>query len=256
MPEADYVAPEVLAAEFERILNEGEQRGLVLRAFGGVGFYLHSRDRSLFVRLGRDPINDLDLVGLSEQRNEVKKLFRDLNYHVDWDLLVAGEGRRFLFQRVDDPPVEVDLFIDRLEMNHRIEFRDRLRLQPSTLPLVDLLLQKLQIVQLNRKDIVDLVVLLAEHELGGEGPGSIDTAYMARLLGDDWGFYYTVTLNLQHVREFLAENPIDVHAEVEQKLDRLQRDLEAAPKSRRWKMRARIGTKVKWYDDVDEAQAF
>ncbi len=154
MTDADRLVTPMLAAEFDRIRMEGERRGLTLRAFVGVAFYLHVGNHDLFARLGRDPVNDLDLVGLSEERKKYKKLFKELDYEIDWDLLVAGEGKRFMFKHAGDPPVEVDLFIDRLDMCHRIELRDRLALQPRTIPLADLLLQKLQIVDLNRKAAV------------------------------------------------------------------------------------------------------
>lgn len=247
------LAVPTLAQEFDRIVVEGERRGLILRAFGGVGFYLHARDEQLFTKLGRGPVNDLDLVGLSEQRNEYKKLLKELGYEIDWNLLVAGEGKRFSFQHVSEPAVEVDLFIDRLDMCHRIELRDRLELQPRTVPLADLLLEKLQIVDLNRKDMVDVVVLLAEHELEGEGPDTVDLDYISRLLADDWGFYYTAKLNLHKIRGFLGEAAAErERATVAGRLERIEEEIESAPKTWRWKLRAKIGTKKKWYQDVDE----
>ncbi len=243
----------ILAGEFERIAAEGERRGLTLRAFGGVGFYLHARDDKLFTRLGRDPVNDLDLVGLSEQRNAYKKLFKELEYEVDRDLLVAGEGKRFSFRHAGEPTIEVDLFIDRLDMCHRIELRDRLNLQPRTVPLADLVLQKLQIVDLNRKDMVDVAVMLAEHELNGEGRDTIDLDYISRLLADDWGFYYTAKLNMDKIRAFQADALGGAEAAVvSDRLERIEQEVEAAPKTRRWKIRRKIGTKKKWYQDVDE----
>lgn len=257
MAEHQAVAPPALVDEVLRIIEEGKRRGLVLRAFGGVGFYIHAENRAFFAELGRGPINDLDLVGLSEQRNEYKKLFKDLSYEIDWDLLVAGQGRRFLFQYAGEPPLEVDLFIDRLDMCHRIDLRGRIELQPFTLSLADLALQKLQIVDLNRKDNVDVIALLAEHELNGEGPETVDTSYVSALLADDWGFYYTVTRNLARIGEYLETAPLEgsTRQAVEEKLRQLQREIEDAPKTRRWKLRARIGPRKKWYQEVEEGTA-
>lgn len=246
------IAAPTLAREFERIAAEGERRALTLRAFGGIAFYLRTRDSELFTRLGRDPVNDLDLVGLAEERNEYKRLFKELDYEVDWDLLVAGEGKRFSFAHVGEPAVAVDLFIDRLDMCHRIDLRDRLGLQQKTVPLADLLLQKLQIVDLNRKDMVDVVVLLAEHELDGEGPETIDTAYAARLLADDWGFYYTATRNLEKIRAFVDEAGPEQRKTVVERIVGFEDAVKAEPKTRRWRLRAKIGTRKKWYQDVDE----
>jgi hypothetical protein len=245
-----------LAQELDRILTESERRGLTLRAFGGVGFYVHARDQRLFTKLGRDPVNDLDLVGLSEQRNEYKKLLKGLGYEVDRDLLVAGEGKRFSFQHAGESAFEVDLFIDRLDMCHSIDLRDRLELQSQTVPLADLLLEKLQIVDLNRKDIVDVVILLAEHELDGEGPTTVDLDYISRLLAGDWGFHYTVKVNLRKIQDFLGEAVAEnERAGVAGRLERIEEEIDSAPKTRRWKLRAKIGTKKKWYQDVDEGTA-
>jgi hypothetical protein len=241
----------LLAEEGRRITDESARRGLTLRLFGGVGFYIHSSDPTLFERLGREPIRDLDFMGLSAERSGYKQLFKDLGYEVDWDLLVAGEGRRFLFERRGDPRVEVDLFIDRLEMCHTLDLRRRLPLHPQTLPLVDLLLQKLQIVDLTRKDMVDVVSLMASHELGAD---AIDIDHAASLLCDDWGFYYTATQNVERIKEFAAQAPLEppMRTAVDDRLDRFARTIEDSPKTRRWKIRAKVGTRKKWYQDVEE----
>jgi hypothetical protein len=244
---------ENLADEFRRIASEADRRGLALRLFGSVGFYVHARTPELFGQLGRDRINDLDFIGRSEERGEYKQLFKDLAYEVDQDLLVAGEGRRFLFQLERDPTIEVDLFIDRLEMCHTIELRDRLSLAAGTLPLVDLLLEKLQIVELNRKDMIDVAVLLADHDLGPE-PDAIDVARAARLMADDWGFYYTATQNIARIDAFVAGSVLDASARerVNGRLERIGHEIEAAPKTRKWRIRAKIGTRKKWYQEVED----
>jgi hypothetical protein len=244
----------LLAEEGRRICEESTRRGLTLRLFGGVGFYLRAGDRTLFERLGRDPIRDLDFMGLSEERGGYKQLFKDLGYEIDPDLLVAGEGRRFLFRSSGETPFEVDLFIDRLQMCHTLDLRRRLTLHPETLPLIDMLLQKLQIVDLTRKDMADVIALLADHDLGTEGPDAVDVDHAASLLSDDWGFYYTAMRNLDRVHEFARAAPleVDVRDAVEDRLDRFAAALESSPKTRKWKMRGRIGTRKKWYEDVEE----
>jgi hypothetical protein len=243
-----------LAAEGRRICQESAGRGLNLRLFGGVGFYLRAGDRSLFEQLGRDAIRDLDFIGLSEERGAYKQLFGELGYEIDQDLLLAGEGRRFLFRHAGEEPWEVDLFIDRLQMCHTLDLRRRMGLHPETVPLVDLLLQKLQIVELTRKDMADVVVLLADHDFGTEDAEAIDADYAVRLLSDDWGFYYTVTSSLGRVREFVHEAPLrdDVRDRVDDRLERFRHTIEGSSKTRKWKMRAKIGTRKKWYEDVEE----
>ena len=243
-----------LADEGRRICQESASRGLNLRLFGGVGFYLRATDPSLFEQLGRDPIRDLDFIGLSEERGAYKQLFTDLGYEIDQDLLLAGEGRRFLFHHAGETPWEVDLFIDRLQMCHTLDLRRRVTLHPETVPLIDLLLQKLQIVDLTRKDMADVVVLLSGHDFGTEGSGAIDADRAAGLLSDDWGFCYTVTRSLERIREFVQEAPVsdDVRDRVDDRLARLLDTIESSPKTRKWKMRAKLGTRKKWYEDVEE----
>lgn len=254
MAESTADSTALLAEEGQRICEQSAQRGLSLRLFGGVGFYLRAADRSMFERLGRDPIRDLDFIGVSDERGAYKQLFTDLGYEIDQDLLVAGEGRRFLFRRAGDDGWEVDLFIDRLQMCHTLDLRRRLDLHPLTVPLIDLLLQKFQIVDLTRKDMADVVVLLASHDLGSQRDDAIDVEHAASLLGDDWGFYYTVTQNLERIREFAREASLEdgVRGTVEDRRSRFAAMLEDAPKTRKWKMRAKIGTRKKWYEDVEE----
>ncbi len=243
-----------LAQEGRRICDESSRRGLTLRLFGGVAFYLRASDPSLFGALGRDPMRDLDFVGLSEERPAYKQLFKELGYEIDQDLLVAGEGRRFLFRGAGATPVEVDLFIDRLQMCHTLQLRRRVTLDPETLPPIDLLLQKLQIVDLNRKDMIDVVVLVGDHEIGTQGVQAIDTEHAVSLLSDDWGFYYTAMRNVDQIKQFVATTPMqaDARETVDGRLDQFAAAVEDAPKTRKWRLRAKVGTRKKWYQDVEE----
>ena len=252
MPDS-IAAASTLAQEGRRICDESTGRGLTLRLSGGVAYFINAPDPSLADQLGRDPIRDLDFIGRSDERTEYKQLFEDLGYEIDEDMLLAGEGRRFLFQKPGEVPIDVDLFIDRLVMCHTIELRDRLTVRADTLSLIDLLLQKMQIVDLTRKDMIDVVGLAAGHDLGS-GEDDIDVGYAAGLLGNDWGFYHTTMLNLDRIKGYVASAPLDesVRETVGDRLDRFGEAIEVAPKTRKWKLRARVGTRKKWYEDVEE----
>ena len=121
-----------------------------------------------------------------------------------------------------------------------------------------MLLEKMQIVHINEKDIIDTIMLLREHEIGYENTAeTIDARYIAGLLSEDWGFYYTFTANLAKVREKAAatqELSEDDRADVNKKIRKLTEILEKEPKTFAWKMRAKIGTKNKWYKDVEEVR--
>ena len=54
-------------------------------------------------------------------------------------------------------------------MCHRLDLRSRLHIAGPALNPADLLLTKLQIVELNRKDAIDMIALLLAHPLGADG---------------------------------------------------------------------------------------
>jgi hypothetical protein len=113
----------------------------------------------------------------------------------------------------------------------------------------------MQIVEINLKDIKDTIVLMLEHELSPQlnGRESIDLGYFTSLLSNDWGFYYTVTENLQKVRRYIPEFDAISAAQraiIERRIDDTLAAVEQAPKSRKWKLRAKVGTKKRWYQEV------
>jgi hypothetical protein len=142
--------------------------------------------------------------------------------------------------------VHVDVFRDELNFNHPIQLKRRLERDRPTIPLVELLLSKLQIVEVTPKDLQDVVLLAADHDLG-KGPDALDTRAIAETLAADWGFWYTATTNLEQARA-LASGPSAV------RLAELARRVEEQPKSSRWRVRAKVGTRVRWYQEVEEAQ--
>jgi len=149
----------------------------------------------------------------------------------------------------------VDVFFDKLEMCHTIDFKDQLEVDYPTISLANLLLEKMQIVQLNEKDVIDTVVLLREHDVGEGDVETVNVKYISRLFSKDWGFYYTVTTNLKRIKdEFLPSYnlPDEDKTTVKDKIDILLERVQEEPKSLGWKMRAKVGAKKKWYRDVEE----
>jgi len=123
-----------------------------------------------------------------------------------------------------------------------------------TIPLADLLLSKLQIVQLDEKDLRDIYAILCDHELGQVGDvDRVDADYVASICSDDWGWYKTATINLDKsidlVGDFLAEPEKEVFSS---RARRLMEIIEAIPKSLRWQARARVGEAKRWYDLPEE----
>jgi len=114
----------------------------------------------------------------------------------------------------------------------------------------------MQIVRINEKDIKDTLALLLEHEMGKSDKETIDVELITKTLSEDWGFYYTVTTNLGKVRTFMDTYKLteEDRAVINKKLDTLISAIENQPKSLRWKLRAKVGTKQKWYNEVEEVE--
>jgi hypothetical protein len=153
----------------------------------------------------------------------------------------------------------VDVFLDMLRMCHELPFRDRLEVDAETLPLADLALMKLQIVQLTERDGQDLCALLADHDLCQTGDGGISVARILAICAGDWGWWRTVTGNLDRlVTEWRDAMDAGPHGQAEilalavERATRLRAVLDEAPKSRRWKMRATIGERRAWYELPEE----
>ncbi|HEV3056079.1 MAG TPA: hypothetical protein VGX45_15560, partial [Solirubrobacteraceae bacterium] len=169
----------------------------------------------------------------------------------------AVQGDRRLYFTAADHSYHVDVFVDRFVMSHELDLGKRLEAEPLTLPAAELLLTKLQIAELNQKDAADTAMLLLGHELAdADGPGRLNAAYVATVCADDWGFYTTVTDNLSKTEALLPEIlPANGQRElVAERVAQLNAELEAAPKSRGWRRRAKIGRRMKWYETPDEVQ--
>ena len=235
------------------LVGEAAARGQVLRLVGSTGIRLHCPPAAAALdRLGR-PAKDIDVVCRHEDRKGLRRLLEDRGWRVDRDLLVAMEGRRYAFSH-PGRGLELDVFVDRMEFCHTIELRDRLAARELTVPVEDLLLQKLQIVRQTVTDRMDTAALLATHPVGeGDPSEAIDPAYVARLLARDWGFHHTATANLAALRDEVAGN--GSAGTVRGRVDALLGAIEAAPKSVRWRARARVGERMQWWQDVDEREA-
>jgi hypothetical protein len=238
----------------ETLVQKAEGRGIRLRLMGHGAIRIHSpRYSYLFESLKRE-ITDLDFVSYSKSKDVLIKFFEEEGIQSDREMrmLMTVLGR----YKFRDPETNflVDVFFDKLVMNHTINFSNRLELDSPTLPLTDLLLGKTQIVKLNEKDVKDIIVLLLEHEVGDGDRDQIDAKYLSHLLGNDWGFYYTVTSNLRSIRdEFMEMYPqINNRDIVTSRIDTMLSTIENQPKSFRWRMRSRIGTSQKWYTQVDD----
>ncbi len=246
----------MMKAEGERIVAEGTKRDLHLRLLGAIAFQAHCpKFNFLTARLNR-VLSDVDFAAYHSESSRINGMMRELGYE-DQPMVTALWGNRRTIWDNKTNGLHVDIFIDKLEMNHDILFQDRLEIDPLTISLADMLLEKMQIVHLEEKDMVDTTMLLREHDIGKAGPETIDADYIAKLLSNDWGFYYTCTTNLKNLASKLAsyqELTQEDRNDVEGKIAKLLKFIEDEPKNMRWKIRAKVGPGKKWYREVEEVR--
>jgi len=240
--------------EAKKIVKLGEEEGVILRIMGAVAYKIHSPTYSyLFDQLDRQ-LSDLDFASLSVYSSQVISLFDKLGYSLKSGRLM---DRKKFVSRSDNRVA--DVFFDRLEMCHCIEFKNRLLVDYPTISLADLVLEKLQIVKITEKDFKDMAILFLEHEVGENDEETINSKYIAELLSRDWGFYYTATLNLRKLKEKVKEYKDLWDADFSRlntRIEKLIRTIEQKKKSLRWKIRAKIGTRMKWYTEVEDFKEF
>jgi len=243
--------PEMVVAA-QRICQQGEAAGVDVRLLGGIAIWLRASD-PIRQMLGRT-YADIDVVTSKKHSKALRELLEGLGYVPD-KMFNNLQGHTRLYYHSADGAYHVDVFIEKFVMSHELDLGQRLRVEPITLPAAELLLTKLQIAELNRKDASDTAMLLAGHEPSqSDGSGKLNFARVAELCGSDWGLYTTVTDNLQTTQTLLPELVADtaVRDRVEQRIQALLADLEAAPKSGGWRRRAKIGRRKKWYQTPDE----
>lgn len=233
--------------EAARILEAAEADGFPLRLLGGLAIYFQCPSIQSDTRLQRS-YKDFDFVTLGKWGAKTKALFTRLGYTPSQAFNALHGYQRLLFW---DTPHErqVDIFIDRMQMCHNLDFRARLQTDARTLSLADLLLTKLQIVEVNEKDLVDTMALFLDHEVLDSDKG-VNASYIARLTATDWGLYKTLTINLAKARTFAAEKVFP--AQIPTRIEVLLSAIEAQPKSLAWKTRAMLGERVRWYEQPEE----
>ena len=274
-PEWNGIVPtEVFLSEAARIVEKSKESKVTLRAMGGVGIALRCPDEKDFAaRLGRttqggQEYTDLDFAALLKQRGQLVKFFETLNYEKRPTTISTSVSQRQIYFHPDGY-FTVDVLMDKLLIaNHPMDFRRRIEVDPLTLSLADLLLEKIQMwAAFSEKDLKDCLLLLKAHEVSDDGKDGemINSAYMADLLADDWGFYYTATTNLKKMlglMEGLDESgkqanidPARVSTEertaIVSRIQRLLKAIDEHPKSFGWKMRAKLGTTKQWYKTVE-----
>jgi hypothetical protein len=249
-------------AEALRIVDLADARGLQVRLMGGMAVRAHTPD---WTHRTRRVEVDLDFATRGRDRPAFFKLLEEAGYTADKrHNALFGGGQGYFVDVPHRRPV--DVLVDKLEMCHRIDFGNRLAASRPTLPLAELILSKLQIVKINRKDVLDALILLAEHPLGADD-GAVDartglqSVSIPRILSytsNEWGWWRTVTGNLDKLEAFVTHELVPADLDVGDggrpvaydplsQVRALREAIDGAPKSARWKMRAMVGERAPWY---------
>ena len=236
------------------VLKEKPHEHIMMRLIGALAFRTHCPQYGYLQDKLERRFTDIDFASYPRFSKGIRHILTELGYHEDKQVTQLFGERRMLFH---DPVYErhIDIFYNVLDFCHPISFVGRLEVEQLTLPLAELVLEKMQIVQINEKDQIDTIMLLREHPIGDSDQETINSNLIAQTLANDWGFWRTVTGNLRLLEDALLR--YDQLAEEDRKIvntriRELQDRIEVAPKSFRWKTRARIGEKIKWYKDVEE----
>jgi hypothetical protein len=239
--------------EAARLAAAAVHAGLSLRLMGGLAIWLTSPSarRPPYAR----EYADIDFAASSQHAKRVSPFLAALGY-VPERMFNALHGAQRLNFGHPDGCWTIDVVIDELSMSHRLDLRGRLDRDGPTLDLADLLLTKLQVFEINRKDLGDVACLLADHELSDRpSAGAIDGRRVLALTSGDWGWCHTLEHNLARVEEQArAEPPTGAPFDAATQARSLLAAVRAAPKSLAWRARARVGERVRWYETPEEVR--
>ena len=230
-----------------RLVHAAAERGMPARLIGGVAVWARCPSASI-PQLQRD-YGDVDIISLRKVSRDLIRIAESMGYRPDklFNALHGAQRLNFTDAATGRP---LDVLPDRFAMCHAIDLEDRLGIDPITIPLADLLLTKLQLVRTNRKDLLDLSALLADHPPGGQEAGSIDLGRLTALLGKDWGFEHTARLTLAKPRMSVSEFGLPEAASgiVDERIAGILTALDNGTKSLGWHLRARVGERIQWYE--------
>jgi hypothetical protein len=239
-------------AEATRLIDHAREAGLTVRVLGGVAVYMSSPNQApLLPRT----LKDIDLVTARNDGRGTAQLLEGFGYQGE-EMFNALHGSRRLLFRDPGNGRDLDVFVGVFEMCHNIPVSDRLDRHPYTVPLAELMLTKLQVVQLNERDERDIFTLCYHHEVGDHESSGIESDVIARLCAEDWGLWRTCIGTIERCLNDIDRYELQPAARdlIRQRLNRLWEGIEAAPKTGKWKRRSRLGDRIRWYQEPEEVE--
>lgn len=237
-------------AEARRVVAAATSRTVVARVLGGAAVHLQSPDgRPLLPRT----VKDIDLATPRGARTPVSEVLTAAGYTPD-EMFNAlhGASRLLFYDETNDR--KLDVFVGSFAMCHQVPIAERLERDPLTVPLAELVLTKLQIVELTERDQRDIYNLFFHHEVTEGSGAGIEADYVARVLAGDWGFWRTSKATIERCIANVGGYDLspDAASTITGRLETLWRRVESEPKSTKWKLRSRVGERVRWYDEPEE----
>lgn len=246
-------ATERLLEEGPQLVREAEQNGLRVRLLGGVAIrtLLGERFDSAFAR----SLHDIDLFTRKRDSRQLGELIKDHGWQAEREFNALNGARRLLFEDPDGP-AQIDVFVESFEMCHPLPLKDGLGEPGVTLPGTEILMTKLQIVDFNEKDREDCYALLNGCAIGSDGLATIDPPRIAHLTGRDWGLQHTFELNLGRLSSQLDARslPAETTKRIADGIAKVSEAIDTEPKSRGWRLRAKIGERKQWYEEPEEVR--
>ncbi|MCI0555689.1 MAG: hypothetical protein L0287_32485 [Anaerolineae bacterium] len=245
------IQPDILD-EMNRLIEAARERQILLRAIGGLAVRVQSGD---FQKFFKREYRDLDFITEAKERRKMEPFFQEMGYESNRQFNLLNGSKRQIYQ---DPNSErhIDIFVGDFMMCHRLPMNSRLHLDPVTIPLAELLLSKAQIVELNRKDALDIASILLYNETGNDDDNKINLAYIAHLCSQDWGLYKTTSINMKRVEDVVADENLNLTKEerdiILARVSQIHQTFADMPKSLAWQMRDKVGMRVRWYEEVEE----
>lgn len=231
--------------ESQRVIEAADEAGLTVRLIGGTAIYQHAETarEEPFKRGYRD----VDFVATREEEDDVVDLMVELGYDANERFNTMRRFRLEFFDPVNER--KADYIVNRFDFCHTWDLRDRIDRDHPTIPIEDLLLSKLQIVEVSDRDVRDIVAMIADHPVEvTEDTESIDPDYIADLCSGDWGLFKTVTMSLDRVEEYVGDNDLPLDQQrLSSRVEKLRSTIEDRPKTVRWKLRSLIGERKQWY---------
>ncbi len=239
--------------EATRIIDVARKKGAILRLIGGLAVRNHCE----IIDFCERDYGDIDLVGLKKHFKKINETFKELGYKENRNVAIATSGQQMQFYK-EDLEDHVDVFLDTFRMEHDVVLKDRLTIEDYTISISDILITKLQIYTMNEKDLRDILTIVKDIPLGEEDKsGMINKRYISKLCSRDWGLYTDIISNIDKCLNLMHHYNLSLE-EVEQiqnKLKKIKEMIEKESKTRRWKLRAKIGKKKVWYRVVEEEGA-